>query len=89
MSPDNAVDLIRRLLVEAVIISSPLLVASCAISLVISLLQTLTGIQEQTLTTVPRLIAVFILTLLTLPWAMHRMTDYTIRLLVDFHKYIG
>ncbi len=60
MGPDMAVELARRLLIEAMMLSAPMLLAACLISVTLSLLQTLTGVQEQTLTVVPRLIVVFV-----------------------------
>ncbi len=54
MGPDQTVEIMRRLLVEAMILGAPLLLGACAISLLVSLVQTLTGVQEQTLTAVPR-----------------------------------
>ena len=74
MQTDQVVELMRRLLTEAMIISAPLLVAAAAVSLLVSLAQTLTSVQEQTLTAVPRLVAVFVVTMVTLPWMIHRLT---------------
>jgi flagellar biosynthetic protein FliQ len=89
MGPDQTVELMRRLLIEAMLLSSPLLVSACLISLLVSLAQTLTGVQEQTLTAVPRLIIVFVVSMVTLPWMIHRTVTYSIRLFHDFHRYLG
>lgn len=89
MGPDQTVELMRRLLLEAMLLSSPLLIAACAVSLVVSLLQTLTSVQEQTLTAVPRLVVVFVVTMVTMPWMVHRLVNFTARLLSDFHRYLG
>jgi flagellar biosynthetic protein FliQ len=89
MSPDQTVEIMRRLLVEAMLLSAPLLLSAAAISLLVSLVQTLTSVQEQTLTAVPRLVVVFVVTMATLPWAVHRMVGYTLRLWTDLHRYIG
>ena len=89
MGPDQTVEMMRRVLVEAMMLSAPLLVAACLVSLVVSLLQTLTSVQEQTLTVVPRLVTVFVVTMATLPWMVHRMVSFTIRLFTDFHRYLG
>jgi flagellar biosynthetic protein FliQ len=70
-------------------LSSPLLIAACVVSLLVSLLQTLTSVQEQTLTAVPRLVVVFIVTMVTMPWMVHRLVNFTARLLSDFHRYLG
>jgi flagellar biosynthetic protein FliQ len=89
MGPDMAAELARNLLLEAMLISAPLLLAACLISLLLSLLQTLTGVQEQTLTVVPRLLVVFVVAVATMPWLVGRLVTYTIGLWSDFHRYLG
>jgi flagellar biosynthetic protein FliQ len=86
MGADQAVHLMRQLLMEAMLLSAPLLVAGASISLIVSLLQTLTGVQEQT---VPRLVTVFVVAMATMPWMIHQLVGYTLRLFSDFHQYLG
>ena len=89
MGPDQTVQMLRQLLVEAMLLSAPLLLAAAVISLAVSLLQTLTSVQEQTLTAVPRLVVVFVVAMVTMPWMIHRLVAYTLRLFADFHRYIA
>ena len=89
MGPDQTVEIMRKLLVEAMILSAPLLVSAALISLLVSLAQTLTSVQEQTLTAVPRLVAVFVVAMVTLPWTVHRLVSYTLHLVSNFHRYLG
>ncbi|HEY2038746.1 MAG TPA: flagellar biosynthetic protein FliQ [Edaphobacter sp.] len=89
MGPDQTVEMMRRMLIEAMLLSAPLLLSACLISLLVSLAQTLTGVQEQTLTAVPRLVVVFVVAMLALPWMIHRMVSYSIHLFQDFHRYLG
>jgi flagellar biosynthetic protein FliQ len=89
MGADQTVQIMRQLLVEAMILCAPLLLAAALVSLIVSLLQTLTSVQEQTLTAVPRLLTVFAVAMIALPWMVHRVVGYTIRLFSDFHRYIG
>lgn len=89
MGPDQTVQMMRQLLIEAMVLSAPLLIAAAVISLAVSLLQTLTSVQEQTLTAVPRLIVVFVVCMGTMPWMIHRLVWYSLRLFSDFHRYIG
>ena len=89
MGVDLVVHLMRQLLVEAMLLAAPLLIAAAAISLLVSLLQTLTSVQEQTLTAVPRLVVVFIVSMVTLPWMLHRLVAYTLALFSDLHRYLG
>jgi flagellar biosynthetic protein FliQ len=89
MGSDQVVHLMRQLLIEAMLMSAPLLVAAASISLIVSLLQTLTSVQEQTLTAVPRLVTVFLVTMAALPWMIHHLVGYTIGLFSDLHRYMG
>jgi flagellar biosynthesis protein FliQ len=89
MGPDQAVELMRNLLREALIVSAPVLLAASATSFILSLFQTLTSLQEQTLTTVPRLLIVVAMMLAALPWFARRLVTYTVLLFADFHRYLG
>lgn len=89
MGPDMAAELARHLLMEAMLLSAPLLVAGAAISLLLGLAQTLTGIQEQTITTVPRLLIVLTAAIVAVPWFLHRAVYYTVQMWSDFHRYLG
>jgi flagellar biosynthesis protein FliQ len=89
MGPDQTVEIMRKVLIEAMMLSAPLLVTAAVVSLAVSLLQTLTSVQEQTLTAVPRLVVVFVVTLAVLPWMVHRLVGFTLHLFTGFHKYLG
>jgi flagellar biosynthesis protein FliQ len=89
MTPDMVSELLRQLLKESLILSAPLLLAAALLSFVLSLLQTLTSLQEQSLTTVPRLGIVAAVLLVGMPWFLNRMADYTRTLLADLHRYLG
>lgn len=89
MGPDLVVEIMRKMLIEAMVLSTPMLLATCVVSLAVSLVQTLTSVQEQTLSTVPRLVVVFVVAMVTLPWMVHRLVGYTVRLFADFHRYLG
>ena len=89
MTPDMVAELMRQLVKEAMILSAPLLVATALLSFVLSLVQTLTSLQEQSLTSVPRLAAVAVILLVGMPWFLERMAAYTRILLADLHRYLG
>lgn len=89
MGPDEAAELMRHLLREALILGTPVLLAACITSFLISLLQTLTSLQDQTLSTVPRLLVVVGLLLAGLPWYLGRLMQYTLSLFSDFHRFLG
>ncbi len=89
MTPDMAAELMRQLMKEALILSAPVLITAALLSLALSLLQTLTSLQDQSLTTVPRLAAVALILLVGMPWFLERMATYTRMLLHDFHRFLG
>lgn len=89
MTPDMVSELLRQLMKESIILSAPLLIVTVVVSFVLSLIQTLTSLQDQTITTVPRLAAVALIMLIGMPWFLGRMVNYTIQLLADFHRYLG
>jgi flagellar biosynthetic protein FliQ len=89
MTPDMVSELLRQLMKEAMILAAPVLIATILLSFVLSLFQTLTSLQEQSLTSVPRLGAVAMILLVGMPWFLGRMAVYTVRLLSDFHRYVG
>ncbi len=78
MSPDYCVELLKSLMMQVLIISSPLLLTGMAVGLVVSLFQAVTSIQEQTLTFVPKALAVVGMLFMILPWMVRTMIDYTI-----------
>lgn len=89
MTPDMVSELLRQLMKESMILAAPLLMATMMLSFVLSLMQTLTSLQEQSLTTVPRLALVGLMLLVGMPWFLGRMASYTVRLLTDLHRYLG
>jgi len=89
MNADQVAELMRQLLREAMILGGPVLVAASLTSFLLSLAQTLTSLQEQTLTTVPRLLIVVALMLVGMPWFLARLVSYTVRMFSDFHRYLG
>jgi flagellar biosynthetic protein FliQ len=89
MTPDMVAELLRQLMREAMILAAPILVAAAALSFLLSLVQTLTSLQEQSLTSVPRLLAVALILLVAMPWFLERLATYTIHLITDFNRYLG
>ena len=77
MGVEQAIDLLREAMLVALLIVGPILVIGMVIGLVISVVQAVTQIQEQTLTFVPKLIAMGIAIVLVMPWMFQRLMDYT------------
>lgn len=72
-----------------IVSAAPLLLISLVIGLVISIFQTVTSIQEQTLTFVPKILAVFIGIMLIGPWMLDILSNYMVRLWTDFSVYLS
>ena len=77
MTPELVVQLARRSFETILIISSPLLIFSLLVGLLISIFQTVTSINEATLTFVPKIVAVMVAIIIFFPWMMTYMTDFT------------
>ena len=89
MNPDMVAELLRQLMKEAMWVAAPMLIVAALLSLILSLGQTLTSLQDQSLTSVPRLIAVALIVLVGMPWFLGRMADYTRLLFTDLRRYLG
>ena len=68
--------------------SAPLLLVSLCVGLLISIFQTVTSIQEQTLTFVPKILAIFLGLIIMGHWIMNNMVEYMVNLWSDFGTYI-
>ncbi len=69
--------------------SAPLLLISLVVGLVISVFQTVTSIQEQTLTFVPKILAVFITLMICGGWIMNNLVEFTTALFKNFSEYVN
>jgi flagellar biosynthetic protein FliQ len=88
MSPDQVAEILRQLLREAAVVAAPILLSAALLSFVLSLLQTLTSLQEQSLTAVPRMFAVVAILSVGMPWFLERLITYTRILYSDLHRYL-
>jgi len=68
MEANSAIDISREALILAMKISLPILLSALAVGLIISLIQALTQIQDQTITFVPKLITIFVVLFLLMPY---------------------
>jgi flagellar biosynthesis protein FliQ len=87
MNEQLAIDLIRHALIMAMWISLPLLVVLFLLGVVVSLVQTLTSIQDPSFGVVPRLAAVLVTMLIALPWMLTRIIGYTQELIGNLARY--
>jgi len=88
MTVDDVTQIIRSGLYTIIISAAPLLLVSLVVGLVISIFQTVTSIQEQTLTFVPKILAVFATLMLVGHWVMTNITTFTAELWNNFSVYI-
>ena len=89
MSSQMAVELARKTLETAFLLSAPILLVATIAGLLISVLQVMTSVQDMTLSTVPRLVAVALTAFLLLPWSLRVITNFTLDILSDLHRYLG
>lgn len=68
--------------------AAPLLLVSLCVGLLISIFQTVTSIQEQTLTFVPKILAIFLALIIMGHWIMNNMVEFMTNLWSDFNVYI-
>ena len=87
MSPQAAVDLFREALLTAFWVALPLLAIGFIASIVISLLQIVTSMQDSAFGAIPRMTAFLAGMVLLLPWMLMRMMSYTTALLGDLGRY--
>ncbi len=88
MNEQLLIDIFSQALVLVLKVAAPLLLVSLAIGLIISLFQTLTSIQESTLTFVPKLIGVFIVLMLAGAWILKSLEEFTREMFI-FSNYVG
>ena len=77
MEPQQAIDLGREAMSMALLVSAPVLLVGIGTGLLIGLLQALTQIQDQTLSFVPKILAMLTAFAIGLPWLIQRMVEYS------------
>ena len=77
MTPDMVIQLARRTFETILLLAAPLLLFSLVVGLAISIFQAVTSINEQTLTFVPKIVAVMVAIIIFFPWMMTYMCDFT------------
>jgi flagellar biosynthetic protein FliQ len=80
MTTTEVLAIARDLLMTALLLSLPAVGASLLVGLLVSILQTMTSVQEQTLSFAPRLMAVGVVMLLALPWSLQVVNGFTLRM---------
>jgi flagellar biosynthesis protein FliQ len=76
MTADQAIEMTRTAVALTLMIGAPIMVIAVIVGLAISVLQAVTQLQDQTLSFVPKIIAMVLAGLFFFPWMLHQMVDY-------------
>ncbi len=88
MTIDEVVTIANDALYLIIKVSAPILIVSLVVGLIVSIFQTVTSIQEQTLTFVPKVLSIFLTIMLLGHWMLTSMSDFLVTLWSDFNIYI-
>jgi flagellar biosynthetic protein FliQ len=77
MTPETVIEIGQAAMKTVFFVAGPMLVAGMVVGLLISIVQAATQINEMTMTFVPKIIAVFLVLVLSLPWAIANLTSFT------------
>jgi len=88
MTVDEVIAIANQALFTVIKVAAPVLLVSMAVGLAISIFQTVTSIQEQTLTFVPKVLSIFLMLMLVGSWMLTEMVDLMVMLWSDFGVYV-
>lgn len=88
MTEGTVIHLARETISLVLLLAGPLLIVSLAVGLAVSIFQAATQIQEQTLTFVPKLVAILITLLVLGGWMMNTMLSFTVNHLSNLGRYV-
>ena len=89
MNEHTIMELGRQAMTVLMLVTGPLLLVGMTVGLLVSVLQTITSIREQTLTFVPKMAAVATATLILLPWLLSKLCEFTLALLGNLNHYVS
>ncbi len=89
MNENQVIEILVETLYLIIKTSAPMLIASLVIGLILSVLQTITSIQEQTLTFVPKLLGVFLAVMLFGLWIMRNISEFMQYLIENFNVFVN
>lgn len=88
MSIEAVSEITNKALYLIIEVSLPVLLVSLIVGLIISIFQTVTSIQEQTLTFVPKIICVFLTIMITGSWILNKIVEFTTDIWLNFSNYV-
>ena len=89
MTEGQVLDVAKEAIYTIIICSAPMLIISLVVGLIVSICQTVTAIQEQTLTFGPKIIAVFVGLMIFGSWILTNLTEFVTTLWSNFSMYLG
>lgn len=85
---DKVIDVMRDALIMIIKVSSPMLIVALVVGLVVSIFQTTTSIQEQTLSFAPKIVAIFLAMIVFGSWMMTNLVEYINELYHNFNLFL-
>ncbi|HEY5228339.1 MAG TPA: flagellar biosynthetic protein FliQ [Opitutaceae bacterium] len=82
MNPDLAIDIFKTTVIFALYIVAPFLIAALVVGLLTSLVQSVTSMQEPTLTFIPKLLTISGLSILLAPWLLREISEFAVSTMV-------
>ena len=89
LTEEVVMDIAKNAIFHIITCAAPLLLVSLIVGLAVSIFQTVTSIQEQTLTFVPKILAVFVAIMLFGGWILNNVSTFSVELWQDFSVYVG
>ncbi len=89
MTPESVMTIGQQALEITLLVSAPPLLAALVVGLVVSIFQAATQINEKTLSFIPKLLAMFLVLLISGPWMIGMLTDYMTRLFSSIPYMVG
>ena len=88
MTVEEVTDIASSALFMVIKVAAPVLLVSLIVGLIISIFQTVTSIQEQTLTFVPKVLVIFLALIVIGNWMLTELSGYMVNLWSDFNLYV-
>ena len=89
MSPDQVIELGREALLTTLILAAPILSVATLIGLLVGLLQTISQVQDPTISTVPKIVGVLAVCFFCLPWLVEKLVAYSSNLYTAVPTWLG
>ena len=77
MTPESVIEIGQMALQTTLLVAGPMLLAGMVVGLVISIIQAATQVNEMTMTFVPKIVVVFLVVVVSLPWTINQLTGFT------------